>query len=136
MLAHNIFQFDLNSFRYHKETIKKFKNTLADSSKARRHRRLKLNIHITILAWITECFGFLVLFIGKFILGHDNNIINLSMQTLTYVIYFNILPCVLLVNDSDFKGQVAESRWYNTLLSLFNCQYIREDKDDGEDELK
>ena len=58
------------------------------------------------------------------------------MQTLTYVIYFNILPCVLLVNDSDFKGQLAESRWYNTFLSLFNCQYIREDKDDDKDEPK
>ena len=104
-----------------------------ESAKERRHRRLKINIHITFLAWIAECTGFFLMFIGKFILGHENNVVNFSMQTLTFVIYLNILPCIFLINDTDFKLQVAESSWYNAMLNVFNCQYVHEDDNNDEE---
>ena len=118
--------------RHHKESLKRFRNTLDDASKERRHRRLKINIHITFLAWLAEFTGFLFLFIGKFLVGHENNVVNFSMQTLTFVIYFNIVPCIFLINDTDFKGKVAESSCYNAILNVFKCQYIHEDDNNDE----
>ena len=47
------------------------------------------------------------------------------MQTLTIAIYFIILPSVFLANDFDTKSQIAESKWYGTILTIFHCNYIK-----------
>ena len=57
------------------------------------------------------------------------------MQLLTLIVYFNILPCIFLINDSDVKGQIIESNWYNTLLNIFNCQYIIQTDNEDETEI-
>ena len=110
----------------------RLRQLLADSSKARRHRRNILNIQITILAWLVEFFGFFTIFLGSFILGHQNSIITMSLQTLTDFLYFIILPCILLINDPDFKTNIVESSCYTKLLNLFHCQYTNQLDEDND----
>ena len=93
-----------------------------------------LNIMVTVLAWLVEMFGFLLVFVGTHILGHQNHFVNLLLQTLTNLIYFVIIPSLLLINDTDLKGRFAESNWYDKFLSKINCQYIEQDKDKKEGE--
>ena len=104
----------------------KFRNVLSDSARAKRHRQNWLNIHITFLAWAVECLGFFTIFLGQFILGHDNNIVNFSLQSLTIAIYFIILPSIYLTNESEFKAKILDSNRYSIILSILNCQYERE----------
>ena len=108
---------------------------LNDSSVQRRHQRIMLNVHISFLAWLTEFFGFFLLFLGMYVVGHENNIITYAMQTLTLIVYFNLLPSVLLMNSSEFKDLASESPVYERFLNLFNWQY-REDpyKEENVDE--
>lgn len=96
---------------------------LKESSKFHRHRRIMLNIHITFLAWITELLGFLVIFLGTFVLGHENNFVNYTFQTITIIVYFNLLPCIFFMNTPEFKDFVTESRYYEKFLHLFNWEY-------------
>ena len=88
---------------------------------------------VTVLAWLVEMFGFLLVFLGTHILGHQNQSINLLLQTLTNIFYFVLIPFLLLINDTDLKGRFAESYWYDEFLSKINCQYIEQDKDEKED---
>ena len=121
-------------FREHKQSMVKLRKLLSDSSKARRHRRNVVNLQITFLAWFIEVCGFFLLFLGQFILGHENNVVNFVLQLLTRIIYCNILPCIFLLNDSDVKGQIVESKWYNIFLNICNCQYnIQSDNEDAEE---
>ena len=101
----------------------KLKKLLTNSSKARRHRRKILNVQITFLAWLVESIGFSVIFLGTFILGHENNIFNFFMQTLTLIIYFILLPLVLLLNDFDIKSTITDSPTYEKILNMFHCNY-------------
>ena len=99
---------------------------LPDDAKARRHAGNLLNIHVTFLAWLTEVFGFLFIFLGTFVLGHENKIVTFSMQTVTLIITFNILPCVYLINEMHFKTKILNSKWYITFLNILNWQYKKQ----------
>ena len=116
----------LNLFRKHKESMFNLRRLLPDDAKAKRHAGNLLNIQVTFLAWLTELFGFFIIFLGTFVLGHENNIVTLTMQTVTVVISFNILPCVYLINELHFKTKILESRWYTTFLNLLNWQYNKQ----------
>ena len=109
------------------------KNILSSTSKSRRHRRTILNIAITMFAWIVEFLGFFVVLLGTHVLGHENNVVNLTLQTLTNLIYFIIIPSVLFINESYYKDLVVESPLYTQMLRQLNLQYI--DKND-EDEVE
>ena len=80
---------------------------------------------------VDRIFRFFLLFLGMYVVGHENNIITYSMQTLTLIVYFNLLPSVLLMNSSEFKDLASESPVYERFLNLFNWQY-REDPDKEE----
>ena len=108
----------------------KLKKLLSTTSKHRRQKRNILNIMVTILAWIVEFLGFITVFLGTHILGHQNNIINLTMQTLTNIVYFIAVPSVLLINDSDLKDKITESIWYNEFLGFFKWHYNEPDDTD------
>ena len=108
---------------------------LNDSSVQRRHQRIMLNIHISFLAWLTEFLGFCLMFLGIYVVGHENNIVTYSMQTLTLIVYFNLLPSVLLMNSSEFKDFASESLLYERFLNLFNWQFSEDlDKEENDDE--
>ena len=84
---------------------------------------------------MTEVCGFFLLFLGMYVVGHENNLVTYIMQTLTLIVYFNLLPSVLLMNTPEFKDLVSESQVYERFLNLFNWQYREEpENDEGEEE--
>ena len=121
--------------RTHKESLKKLRKLLSNSSKDIRHRRHLIQIHITILGWLTEFLGFLLIFFGSYILGHGNMIVTLVLQCLTILIYFIIVPSIYLINDSDFKAEIAETQTYFNFLKFFKSESVDpkllEDEDNG-----
>ena len=116
--------------REHKASMVKLRNLLDDSAKTRRYNKNLLNVQVTFLAWFAESMGFLIIFLGTFVLGHENNFVNFCMQTLTLVVYFNILPCIFLLKDSsELKINILDSNWYDELLVMFCCHYSKKDDD-------
>ena len=112
--------------RDHKASMTRLRKILTDSSKEGRHRRKILNVLITFLAWLVESIGFLVIFLGTFLLDHENNFFNFFMQTITLVIYFNILPYVFMMHNSSLKNIIIESKLYGKILSFFKCNYVKQ----------
>ena len=117
--------YDQNLFiRSHKESMKHLRKLLDEPTKDRRHRRVLLNIHITTLTWLIEFVGLLFIVLGGFILGHGNDTVTFTLQTLTLIFFFIIQPCAIWINDSTLKGTILESEWYSSFLRYFNCQAI------------
>ena len=98
----------------------KLHKLLTDSSKARRHLRRVLNIHITLLAWFVEFVGFFVFVLGSYLLGEKSSLTTFILQMLSYAINFIIVPCIFLVNNDQFKTNLIESKWYQALIQKFN----------------
>ena len=113
----------------------KLRKLLSSTSRSRRHRKNILNIQITILAWLVEFIGFLLVFLGSFILKRKDSIVTLSMQTFTFFVYFVIVPSVFLVNDPYIKGVIVESRWYIKLLNLCSLD-PKIQENNGEEEVR
>ena len=82
----------------------RLRKVLSDSAKDIRHRRNLINIHITFLGWLVEFKGFFLIMLGSFVLGSRSPLTTLFLQTLTIIIYFNILPLAFLINDPDIKA--------------------------------
>ena len=114
------------TFRREKESLMRLRELLSDKSKDERHRRNLISLHVTILHWIVEFSGFALILLGTFGLGHGSATITLILQTSTIFIFFNLLPMVFLVNDSDFKAEIAESTYYLQFLRIFNCEKFKE----------
>ena len=93
---------------------------ITEKAKARRHRRNVLNIHIQIVTWLIEFLGFCIVVLGTFILGHENPIATLSLQTMTLIVYFLILPCAFLVNEENIKSKIVDSHWYLSFINNGN----------------
>ena len=108
----------------HKETMKKLKKLLSDSTKTRRNRRNALNIQITILGWSVEFLGFLIFFLGTVIIGHDDSVTTSCQQTLTLIVYFVALPLTFLLNGSDVKNQIVDSLFYISFIGLFKGNQV------------
>ena len=101
----------------------RLRKVLSDSSKDIRHRRNLINIHITFLGWLVEFIGFFLIMLGSFVLGSRSPLTTLFLQTLTIIIYFNILPLAFLINDPDIKANMAETKNYLSILQFFNIQH-------------
>ena len=112
----------------------KLRKLLSTTSRSRRNRRNILNIQITILAWLVEFVGFLLVFLGSFILRRKSSLVTGAMQTFTFLVYFVIVPSVFLVNDPHIKGVIIENKWYIKLLDLFSLDSNYEDEATNEDQ--
>ena len=113
--------------------MKQLKKLLSRSAKVRRRRRTLLNISITILGWIVEFLGFFLIFLGSFILGHDNAIITLSLQTFTVLIYFIVCPSVLLINSYEMKSKIVNDSIYLRFINRFSCCSTVDEPDNADD---
>ena len=108
-------------YRQHNESTIKLRKVLSKLHQDIRHRRNLINIHITILGWLVEFFGFFLIALGSFILGHGSSIRTLCLQAFTCLFYFVCLPCTILINDTDLKMTLAENQYYKNILSIFDC---------------
>ena len=106
--------------------MKKLKKLLSDAKKARRNRRNALNIQITILGWSVEFLGFLIIFLGTVIIGHEDSVTTLCLQTLTLIVYFVALPLIFLLNGSDVKDRIVDSIFYISFIGLFKSNKVGE----------
>ena len=125
------YSFISNHNREHKESMANLRKLLSSQRKALRHRRNLINIQITILSWWTEFFCYSCLFLASYLLGHENNIIVYCMQTLSLILYFIVLPCIILINDSNVKAQISDTECYIKILTMFNCQYSNSNEDES-----
>ena len=94
---------------------------------------MMINLHIALIEWIVEFCGFFLIFLGSFILGHGNSTVTICLQTASIFLFFTILPCTLLINDSKLKANIAESTYYFMVLKIFNWErntIYREDRED------
>ena len=118
----------------------KLRKLLSDSSKDIRHRRHLINIHISALGWLAEFLGFFLIVLGSFVLGNGNAVVTLILQSFSLFIFFDILPCIYLINDSDFKANFAETQIYFKFLRFFKCERVDsrflENKENEEDKEK
>ena len=101
----------------------RLRKVLSDSAKDIRHRRNLINIHITFLGWLVEFKGFFLIMLGSFVLGSRSPLTTLFLQTLTIIIYFNILPLAFLINDPDIKANAAETKYYLSILKFLKIQH-------------
>ena len=115
--------------------MRKIGKMLSEESIGIRHRRSMINIHITVIHWLTEFLAFLVIVLGSFVFGHGNAILTLCLQTTSNFFLFNLLPCILLINHSDVKGRIAESEYYIRILKMFKLDKVVAGKcpDDGDE---
>ena len=95
------------------------------------------------LGWLAEFLGFFLVILGSFILGNGSAIVTLILQSFTLFIFFNLLPWIYLINDSDFKANFAETKIYFNFLRFFNCERVdsrflenKENEDDKEKNLE
>ena len=102
----------------------KLRKLLSDSSKDIRHRRHLINIHISALGWLAEFLGFFLIVLGSFVLGNGNAVVTLILQSFSLFIFFDILPCIYLINDSDFKANFAETEIYFKFLRFFKWEKV------------
>ena len=104
--------------------MEKLKKLLSDSKRARRNRRNTLNIQITFLGWSVEFLGFLMVFLGTVIIGHEDSMTTLYLQTITLIVYFIALPSTVLLNGSDMKDRIVDSIFYISFTSLFKGNQV------------
>ena len=112
----------------------KLKNLLDDSTKARRLRRIYLNIHITFLTWLVECLGFFLIFLGSFILGYENSNVTLCLQITTVLIYIVVVPGMYLVNGNTSKDQINDSSFYIALHKILQRRNNKVEQEMGNEE--
>ena len=96
----------------------KLHTLLTESSKTRRRRRIQLNIHITIIAWLVEFLGGLVAVFMVF-LPHEN-FTTRGLQYITGAIFGIVVPCVYLMNSSDMKSAILENKIYIPIVNRFS----------------
>ena len=68
--------------------------------------------------------GFFLIFLGSYILGHGDAVVTLILQSLTIFIFFDVVPCIYLINDSDLKATFAETKIYFNFLKLFKSERV------------
>ena len=66
-----------------------------------------------------EVFGFFVIFLGQFLVGHGNIFVTQTLQTITILFYLVIVPSVYLVNVETFKEYVVDSSVYISFNRIF-----------------
>ena len=71
------------------------------------------------MSWLIEVFGFFVIFLGQFLVGHGNIFVTQTLQTITILFYLVIVPSVYLVNVETFKEYVVDSSVYISFNRIF-----------------
>ena len=87
----------------------RLRNLLPDDSKLRRNRRRLFNVHISFFVWILEfILGFLAVLVFFLMPFNASRVVDI----VCLVFYSNIVPGAYLLNDSDLKSVIVESRFY------------------------
>ena len=107
-------------YRENEESLVKLRKLLTDTHKIRRRRRILLNIHITVIAWLLECVGSISVFLMIFLTPENGT--TRGLQLISGAMYFIVVPSVYLMNSSDVKSAIVDNRIY---LAFVNRLYPR-----------
>ena len=103
--------------REHKKSMIDLRNLLNKRSIIRRNRRVLLNIQITILAWSLEMVGS-VIGAMMFWMPIENGT-NRCLQMATALMYYVMIPSVYLINSTDTKSKIMDSKIYLAFTEMF-----------------
>ena len=103
----------------------KLKKLLSDDTKILRHRRLVLNIQITILTWLFELGLSIFVIIVKLTVvdGMENKVLDFLVRELIWFVFTIFLPALLLINDTELKDNILLSDWYICILDTLGLTY-------------
>ena len=95
----------------------KLRKLLSDSRKIRRRRRIFLAMNITIVSWLTEFFGN----IAWGLMGYypQENRTTRGLQYILFFMYFIVIPSSYLLNTSDIRKTIVDSRIYLAFTNRF-----------------
>ena len=95
----------------------KLRKLLSDSRKIRRRRRIFLSMNITIASWLTEFFGNIAW--GLMAYYPQENGTTRGLQYLVFFMYFIVIPSSYLLNTSDIRKTIVDSRNYLAFTNRF-----------------
>ena len=103
----------------------KLKKLLSDDTKILRHRRLVLNIQITILTWLFELGLSIFVIVVKLTVvdGMENKFLDFLVRELIWFVFTIFLPALLLINDTELKDNILLSDWYICTLDKLGLTY-------------
>ena len=107
----------LDFYRDHEERMVKLRKLLTDRIKIRRRRRILLNIHITIIAWLLEFLGGLGV-VFMFFLPPENGTTR-GLMYISGVMYGIVVPSVYLMNNSKVKSVILDNQIYLAFINQF-----------------
>ena len=97
----------------------RLRKLLDEKSKIRRGRRILLNMEITFLAWFAEFVGGTMAAVSIALLHEtDKETSKRSAALIAGVIYTWIVPAVYMINSSDVKSAILDSKLYVTITSI------------------
>ena len=115
--------------------MRKLHKLLSDSAKERRHNLNVLNFQITFISWLVEFVTILLVVIAKLIIPGKSVIFNFMLDQVVTSVFGIILPLIFLINDSDIKENIVESKWYMAVLKVFGFQYsMQTEENDGDND--
>ena len=93
---------------------------LDEKTQIRRGRRILLNMEITFFAWFAELFGSIVAGLSIFLLHEtDKETSKRSAGLIAGVIYNWVVPAAYLINLSDVKLVILDSKLYINITNKF-----------------
>ena len=95
----------------------RLRNLLSDRGKARRNRRILLNMQVSFLAWLLEFIGGLIIVLMIF-LPQENDMTR-GLNLLTGVFFLIIVPSAYLINGADVKSAIVDSKPYLAFINTF-----------------
>ena len=104
-------------YRDNEESMVKLRKLLTDSRKIRRRRRILLNIHITIIAWLIEILGALTVFFMFFLPPEIGSV--RGMMYISSILYGIVVPSVYLMNNSEDKSVILDNKIYQAFVNQF-----------------
>ena len=107
------------------------KKILNEESKIRRRRRILLNMHITMVAWLIEFLGYFFGLLASFML-QDNKAMRAS-QIASSIIYFVVVPSSYLFNTTDIKEFLMNNDIYEKFTNAFFSKAVNVCTKEGEE---
>ena len=97
---------------------------MSEKSKIRRRKLNEVNIKVTLIVWLTEFVGAIIMIFSSTVFGHAQVGTGIG-YIVTSVFYFVLIPFLYLVNDSDVKNTIAEDSWFRAIGGIFNRTNIQ-----------
>ena len=97
--------------------MENLKKLLSKSSKIKRNRRVLLNIHVQVLAWLVEFLAGVIAIIVLFL--PFAKLANTLASFFASLGYFVIVPSVYLLNNDESKSAILKNKWYLAFTRIF-----------------